>query len=186
MLLLWSQGKGSRGNSSTRFNRQPATAARVSNTLTMAPIFFAVPMAERPATPPPITSTLAGGMRPAAVIWPPKRRPNWFAASTTALQQADLQSARRANVSWHMLLIDVAKTAPPRQDVLDRSHGWRNAPVAGHIGLRAEGVKRLRPAERARYAVQPCTRQCSIVALIDRCCRRCKRCLAHNLLLHSS
>ena len=40
----------------------------VSKTLTMAPMFLAVPMADRPATPPPMTSTLAGGTRPAAVI----------------------------------------------------------------------------------------------------------------------
>ncbi len=39
-----------------------------------------------PATPPPMTSTLAGGTRPAAVIWPVKKRPKWAAASTTALQ----------------------------------------------------------------------------------------------------
>ena len=59
----------------------------VSKTLTTAPIFLAVPMADKPATPPPMTSTLAGGTRPAAVIWPVKKRPNWLAASTTALQQ---------------------------------------------------------------------------------------------------
>lgn len=61
----------------------------VSKTLTTAPMFLAVPMAERPATPPPMTSTLAGGTRPAAVIWPVKNRPNWFAASITALQNAN-------------------------------------------------------------------------------------------------
>lgn len=36
----------------------------------MAPIFLAVPIADKPATPPPITKTLAGGTLPAAVIWP--------------------------------------------------------------------------------------------------------------------
>ena len=46
------------------------TASRVSNPLTMAPMFFAVPIEARPATPPPITSTFAGGTFPAAVIWP--------------------------------------------------------------------------------------------------------------------
>lgn len=46
------------------------TAALVSNPRTMAPMFLAVPMADSPATPPPITSTLAGGTLPAAVIWP--------------------------------------------------------------------------------------------------------------------
>ncbi len=34
-----------------------------------------------------MTNTLAGGTRPAAVIWPVKNRPNWLAASTTALQK---------------------------------------------------------------------------------------------------
>ena len=40
-----------------------ATAARVSNTRTTAPMFLAVPMAASPATPPPITSTCAQGLR---------------------------------------------------------------------------------------------------------------------------
>ena len=35
----------------------------------------AVPMAESPATPAPITKTFAGGTFPAAVIWPVKKRP---------------------------------------------------------------------------------------------------------------
>lgn len=51
------------------------TAVRVSNTRTTAPSDLAAPTAARPATPPPMTSTLAGGMRPAAVIWPVKKRP---------------------------------------------------------------------------------------------------------------
>lgn len=46
------------------------TAGLTSNPLTTAPILLAVPMAARPATPPPITSTLAGGTLPAAVICP--------------------------------------------------------------------------------------------------------------------
>ena len=44
------------------------TASRVSKTRTMAPMDFAAPMAARPATPPPMTNTLQGGTRPAAVI----------------------------------------------------------------------------------------------------------------------
>jgi len=44
------------------------TAALVSNNLTIAPKFLAVTAAERPATPPPIIRTLAGGNLPAAVI----------------------------------------------------------------------------------------------------------------------
>ena len=40
----------------------------VSNALTIAPIFLAVTIADKPATPAPITNTLAGGTFPAAVI----------------------------------------------------------------------------------------------------------------------
>ncbi|CAG0891216.1 unnamed protein product [Darwinula stevensoni] len=41
-------------------------SARVSNARTMAPMFLAWPTAARPATPPPMTKTLAGGTFPAA------------------------------------------------------------------------------------------------------------------------
>ena len=51
------------------------TAARVSKARTMAPRPRAAPIAASPATPAPITSTLAGGTRPAAVICPVKKRP---------------------------------------------------------------------------------------------------------------
>jgi len=44
------------------------TADLVSNNLTTAPRFLAVTAAERPATPPPIIKTFAGGNLPAAVI----------------------------------------------------------------------------------------------------------------------
>ena len=44
------------------------TAGLVSNPRTIAPILFAVAIAANPATPPPITSILAGGSLPAAVI----------------------------------------------------------------------------------------------------------------------
>jgi hypothetical protein len=44
------------------------TASLVSKPLTIAPKLLAVPMADKPATPPPITNTLAGGNLPAAVI----------------------------------------------------------------------------------------------------------------------
>ena len=60
------------------------TAGRVSKARTMAPSLTAVPMADSPATPAPMTNTLAGGTRPAAVIWPVKNRPNSLAASTIA------------------------------------------------------------------------------------------------------
>jgi hypothetical protein len=44
------------------------TADLVSNPLTIAPKLLAVAIADKPATPPPITRTLAGGSLPAAVI----------------------------------------------------------------------------------------------------------------------
>ena len=47
-------------------------------------MLFAAPIAARPATPAPMTITFAGGTLPAAVTWPVKKRPNWFAASTIA------------------------------------------------------------------------------------------------------
>lgn len=61
------------------------TAGLVSNPLTIAPKDLAVAIADNPATPPPITNTLAGGNRPAAVIYPVKNLPNSLAASNTAL-----------------------------------------------------------------------------------------------------
>ena len=51
------------------------TVGRVSKARTIAPMPRAAPIAARPATPAPITSTFAGGTRPAAVIWPVKNRP---------------------------------------------------------------------------------------------------------------
>lgn len=44
------------------------TASLTSNPLTIAPKLLAVAIADRPATPPPMTRTLAGGNFPAAVI----------------------------------------------------------------------------------------------------------------------
>ena len=60
-------------------------AVLVSNARTIAPIFFAFTIAESPATPAPITKTLAGGIFPAAVICPAKNLPKLLAASITAL-----------------------------------------------------------------------------------------------------
>lgn len=57
-------------NSAPKDSTCSLTIERVSKALTMAPMHLAWPIAARPATPPPITSTLAGGTLPAAVIWP--------------------------------------------------------------------------------------------------------------------
>lgn len=57
-------------NSAPKDSTCSLTAERVSNPLTIAPIFLAWPIAANPATPPPITRTLAGGTFPAAVICP--------------------------------------------------------------------------------------------------------------------
>ncbi len=74
-------------------------------------------MALRPATPPPITNTFAGGILPAAVIWPffhfliyeftwnyniilkkpVKNRPKLFDASSTALYPAIFAIELRAS-----------------------------------------------------------------------------------------
>lgn len=48
------------------------------------PRFLAVVQAANPATPPPTINTFAGGMRPAAVIWPAKNRSKLLDASMTA------------------------------------------------------------------------------------------------------
>lgn len=55
-------------NSAPRDSTCSFTAERVSNPLTIAPMFLACPIAAKPATPPPITRTFAGGTLPAAVI----------------------------------------------------------------------------------------------------------------------
>lgn len=75
-------------NSAPRDYTYSLTAALVSNPLTMAPKLLAVAIADKPATPPPITSTLAGGNLPAAVIYPVKNLPKCPAASITALYPA--------------------------------------------------------------------------------------------------
>ena len=49
-----------------------------------APRPTAVPIAAKPATPAPAMKILAGGILPAAVIWPLKKRPKALAASMTA------------------------------------------------------------------------------------------------------
>lgn len=82
--LTWSHGAAVSGRAQRCGGTWRRTSGRVSKQRTTAPMFLAAPMAERPATPPPTTRTLAGGMRPAAVIWPPKKRPNSFMASTMA------------------------------------------------------------------------------------------------------
>lgn len=63
-------------NSAPKDSTYSLTAALVSKALTTAPKDLAVAIAERPATPPPITNTLAGGNLPAAVICPVKNLPN--------------------------------------------------------------------------------------------------------------
>ena len=53
-----------------------------------------VPMADRPATPPPMTNTFAGGTLPAAVICPVKNLPKWLAV---AHGRPQLPSTHRAD-----------------------------------------------------------------------------------------
>lgn len=63
-------------NSAPKDSTYSLTAALVSKALTIAPKDLAVAMADKPATPPPITKTLAGANLPAAVIYPVKNLPN--------------------------------------------------------------------------------------------------------------
>ncbi len=60
------------------------TSGLTSKARTTAPKEPAAPIAASPATPAPATNTFAGGTLPAAVICPVKKRPNSWAASTTA------------------------------------------------------------------------------------------------------
>mmetsp|Transcript_35239 Transcript_35239/g.76446 ORF Transcript_35239/g.76446 Transcript_35239/m.76446 type:complete len:261 (-) Transcript_35239:177-959(-) len=80
------------------------TASLVSKTRTTAPKFLAWPVADSPATPPPITRTLAGGTRPAAVIWPAKKRPKWCEASMMARYPAMLAIELRVSKAWARLI----------------------------------------------------------------------------------
>jgi hypothetical protein len=84
-------------NSAPRLLACSRTASRVSKTRTIAPRDLAAPMAASPATPPPMTNTLAGGTLPAAVICPVKNRPKWWAASITALQVAAQSTEHRGD-----------------------------------------------------------------------------------------
>ena len=51
-----------------------------------------------------MTSTLAGGTLPAAVIWPVKNRPNWFPASITARYPAMLAIEDSTSIFWARLI----------------------------------------------------------------------------------
>lgn len=57
-------------NSAPRDSTCSFTTDLVSKARTTAPIHLACPIAANPATPPPMTKTLAGGTLPAAVICP--------------------------------------------------------------------------------------------------------------------
>ena len=70
----------------------------MSNALTRAPRRFAVAMACNPATPAPMTSTLAGKMVPAAVIIKGKILFNLLAANNTALYPAAELMALSASI----------------------------------------------------------------------------------------
>ena len=71
-------------NWAPRLSTCSRTTGRVSNAFTTAPSPLAAATAASPATPAPRISTCAGFTRPAAVTCPEKKRPKWWAASTTA------------------------------------------------------------------------------------------------------
>ncbi len=71
-------------NFAPRLSTCSLAAGRTSVAVTMAPSRRAVAIACRPATPAPMTKTLAAGTVPAAVIIIGSARPNSAAASITA------------------------------------------------------------------------------------------------------
>ena len=79
-----SSSKSRKTNSAPMDSICSDTSGRTSKAMVMAPSDTDVPIAARPATPAPTTSTLAGGTLPAAVICPMKKRPKLLPASTTA------------------------------------------------------------------------------------------------------
>ena len=105
-----------------------ATSGRGSVARTIAPSEPAAPMAARPATPAPATSTFAGGILPAAVIWPVKKRPNTFAASMTARYPAmfaiELRTSRDCAREIRGTM-SMAMPVTPRSASLSTSSGCR-------------------------------------------------------------
>mmetsp|Transcript_13626 Transcript_13626/g.36240 ORF Transcript_13626/g.36240 Transcript_13626/m.36240 type:complete len:210 (-) Transcript_13626:258-887(-) len=93
------------------------TTGRTSYPRTTAPMFFAVWMAARPATPAPKTKTRAGANLPAAVIEPAIVLPYACAASITALKPAKLACDDRASKACPLLskrgMQSIAKTVEP-------------------------------------------------------------------------
>jgi hypothetical protein len=77
-----------------------AEAGRMSLAKTRAPRRFAVPMACRPATPAPRTSTRAGGTVPAAVMYSGKNRGSRMAASRTQRYPDTRAWELRASMDW--------------------------------------------------------------------------------------
>ena len=75
-------------NFAPRLSTSSLAAARVSNACTTEPSLLAVATACNPATPAPITNTLAGGMLPAAVVNIGKYFGRRLAARITALYPA--------------------------------------------------------------------------------------------------
>jgi len=61
-------------NSPPRDSTCSFTAGLTSYALTIAPMLLAVPTADKPATPPPMMNTFAGGTLPAAVICPDQKK----------------------------------------------------------------------------------------------------------------
>ncbi len=86
----------------------------------------AAPIAARPATPAPATSTFAGGTLPAAVTCPVKKRPNSWAASTTARYPEMLAMELRTSIDCAREMRGTASSASaviPRCDRAARRSG---------------------------------------------------------------
>ena len=87
----------------------------------------AAPIAARPATPAPTTSTLAGGTLPAAVTWPVKNRPKACAASTTARYPAILAIEDSTSSDWAREMrgtASIASTVMGRADSFSTNSGF--------------------------------------------------------------
>jgi len=85
--------------------------------VTLAPSRLAVAIAWRPATPAPITNTLAGGTIPAAVMNIGKYLGSSTAARSTPLYPAMLAIEERVSMLWARVVLgmaSVAKAVTPR------------------------------------------------------------------------
>ncbi len=139
-------------------------AGRTSYPLTTAPSRRAVPMACRPATPAPSTSTLAGRAVPAAVISSGKNRPNSAAATSAALYPATLAWELSASIGWVLVSVRGIRSrliaVTPSAASAAASSGWTSGasmPITAWPGRSrpttpADGLVTVRMTSASRYS----------------------------------